>query len=132
MTIAEQWADSSINLGPSFANLSQKAALVARRGDKAEADKIRARAGAMASSEVEINAYGYQLLGDKKYDEAIAVLEKNAKDHPLSWNTWDSVGEAYALKGDKVKARANYQKALSIVTDAANKQRISGILANLK
>jgi tetratricopeptide (TPR) repeat protein len=130
--MAEMWADSSINLGPSFANLNLKARLVERRGDKAQADQIRARAGAMASSENDINLYGYQLLGEKKFDQAIAVLEKNTKDHPMSWNTWDSLGEAYALKGDKVKARTNYQKALSMVTDAANKQRITGILNNLK
>ena len=130
--MAEMWADSSINLGPSFINLSLKANLVARRGDKAEADKIRARAGSLASTEVEVNAYGYQLLGQKKYDEGIAILAKNAKDHPASANVWDSLGEAYLLKGDKVKGRENYQKALSIYTDAANKKRVSDILANIK
>ncbi|MEO8030869.1 MAG: DUF2911 domain-containing protein [Gemmatimonadota bacterium] len=132
MALAENWADSSINLAPSFLNLTMKANLLERRGDKVEADKIRTRAGAMATSEVDVNAYGYQLLAAKKYDEAIAVLERNTRDHPTSANSWDSVGEAYGLKGDKAKARTNYQKALSLYTDPANQQRVTGILANLK
>lgn len=132
MTLAENWADSSINIQPSFINLTLKANLVEARGDKAEAEKIRARAGAMATTEVEVNAYGYQLLGVKKFDEAIAILARNAKDHPTSANVWDSLGEAYLLKGDKAKGRENYQKALAIYTDAANRKRVTDILAGLK
>jgi len=132
MAMAEAWADSSINLQPSFANLMIKSNLVRARGDAAEADRLRTRAGTLASNEGEVNAYGYQLLGEKKFDEAIVVLAKNAKDHPVSANTWDSLGEAYLLKGDKAKGRENYQKALAIYTDAANKKRVGDILAGIK
>jgi tetratricopeptide (TPR) repeat protein len=84
------------------------------------------------ATEVEINAYGYQLLGQKKYDEAIAIFRKNVKDHPDSWNTYDSLAEALALKGDKKAALENYNKALSMTTDADQKKRIDGIVAKLK
>jgi len=41
------------------------------------------------------------LLGEKKYTEAIDVLKLNTVKHPENPNTWDSLGEAYALSGDK-------------------------------
>jgi tetratricopeptide (TPR) repeat protein len=132
MALAEMWADSSINIQPSFGNLNLKATLADRRGAKAQGDSLRARAAALISNEGEMNQYGYQLLGAKKFDEAITVLAKNAKDHPASANVWDSLGEAYLLKGDKAKGRENYQKALSMYTDATNKKRVSDILAGIK
>ena len=54
------------------------------------------------------------------------------KDHPDSWNTYDSLGEALAAKGDKKGAIENYNKALAMTTDADQKKRIDGILAKLK
>lgn len=62
----------------------------------------------------ELNAYGYQLLGEKKYAEAIDALKLNTVKHPENPNTWDSLGEAYALSGDKKNAIANFKKALSM------------------
>ena len=78
-----------------------------------------------------MNAYGYQLLGEGKVDSAIVVFQKNVKDYPKSWNVYDSLGEAYATKGDKKKARENYNKALAMTKNPAQQQRISGILAGL-
>jgi predicted negative regulator of RcsB-dependent stress response len=92
---------------------------------------LRAKALAMAG-EVEMNQYGYALLGQKKLDEAIAIFRKNAEMHPESWNVHDSLGEALAAKGDKAAAAASYSKALSMVKDAAQKKRIEGVLQQLK
>jgi len=84
------------------------------------------------ATENDINIYGYTLLGQEKTDEAIAIFRQNVKDHPQSWNTYDSLGEALAKKGDKAGAVENYTKALNMVGDADNKKRITGILAKLK
>jgi hypothetical protein len=51
------------------------------------------------ATEADINAYGYELLFGGKVDEAIEVFRKNVADHPASWNTYDSLGEALAVKG---------------------------------
>ena len=83
------------------------------------------------ATEVEINNYGYQLLGAGKTDEAIEIFRKNVKDHPQSWNTYDSLGEAYDRKGDKKLAAENYRKAQSMTKDPDQKKRIAGILAKL-
>ena len=125
------WADRSVTMNENFTNLRTKALIVEKKGDAATAASLRSRALTLAT-EAEMNAYGYQLLGEKKYDEAVAIFAKNVKDHPKSWNTYDSLGEAYMNKGDKKLAAQNYEQALAMVKDDANRQRISGVLARLK
>lgn len=66
------------------------------------------------ATEAELNIYGYQLLGNGQHDKAIEVFILNTKRHPKSANTWDSLGEAYAIKGDKQNAIANFKKSLSL------------------
>jgi len=78
-----------------------------------------------------MNAYGYQLLQQKKTDEAIEAFRKNVKDHPASWNVYDSLGEAYATKGEKKLARENYTKALNMAPES-QKKRINDALAKLR
>jgi tetratricopeptide (TPR) repeat protein len=128
---ALKWADQSITTQTTFANLRTKAAILEKKGDTKAAEELRAQAMKIAT-EADINNYGYQLLGQKKTDEAIAVFRKNIKDHPDSWNTYDSLAEALAAKGDKKAAIENYSKALAMTTDPAQKKRITDALAKLK
>lgn len=128
---AARWVDRSLTLGENFTNLNTKAGLVEKKGDAAQAAELRKRALAKAT-EVEINLYGYQLLGQKKVDEAIAIFEKNTKDHPDSWNTYDSLAEAYGVKGDKAKAISLYQKARGMTKAADQQKRIDLEIAKLK
>jgi TolA-binding protein len=65
-------------------------------------------------------------------DSAIVVFQKNVKDYPRSWNVYDSLGEAYATKGDKRRAAELYTKARALTKDPAQQQRIAGILAGLR
>jgi hypothetical protein len=131
LDLAETWADTAVALSPNFASYNLKAAILERRGKKAQADSLR-QAHLASASEGELNVYGYQLLNQKRNSEAIAIFLRNTKDHPGSWNAWDSLGEAYAVTGDKAKAATSYQKALSLATDPNQKKRIEGILAGLK
>ena len=128
---AAEWVDRSIRMNRNFTNQSTRAALLEKKGDAKGAAELREKAIALAT-EPELNQYGYQLLGQKKVDEALRMFEKNAKDHPASWNTWDSLAEGYATAGDKKKAVANYEKALAMVEDEDQKKRIRGELAKLK
>ncbi len=114
---ATAWADRAIAIAPSFAALTTKAMVLARQGDQAGADSLRARALKVAT-EADVNALGYQLLGDRKIDEAIVLFRQNVRDYPKSWNVYDSLGEALGLKGDKQGALANYQKALDLAPPA--------------
>ena len=124
------WADRSISLTPTYQNLRTKAGLLDLKGDAAAAADLRKRAEPLAT-EADINVQGYQLLGENKVDEAIAVFRKNTADHPKSWNVWDSLGEGLDKKGDKAGAAENYRKALSMAPED-QKKRITDILAHLK
>ena len=128
---AEEWVDRSIRMNRNFTNLSTKAALLEKKGDAKGAAELREKAMAVAT-EAEVNQHGYQLLGQKKVEEALRVFEKNAKDHPASWNVWDSLAEGQAIAGEKKKAVASYEKALSMVEDEDQKKRIRGEIAKLK
>ncbi|MCF8368875.1 MAG: hypothetical protein K9G76_07510 [Bacteroidales bacterium] len=61
-----------------------------------------------------LNQLGYQHINNKDYVKAIRVFEENVKRFPKSANVYDSLGEAYELKGDKGKAIENYSKAVEI------------------
>ncbi|OEK02197.1 hypothetical protein BFP97_11990 [Roseivirga sp. 4D4] len=67
-----------------------------------------------------LNRIGYELLNSRQMDTAIGVFLINTEAYPNSFNTWDSLAEAYLLKGDKKKAKANYQKSLKLNPNNAN------------
>ena len=61
-----------------------------------------------------MNRLGYQLLGMEKVDEAIKIFELNVEMFPEAFNPYDSLGEAYMIKGDKKLAIKNYAKSLEL------------------
>jgi tetratricopeptide (TPR) repeat protein len=110
---ANNWIDRAVAQNKNFNTLNTKAGLLRLTGKTAEADKMQNEAMTLAT-EAELNAYGYQLAGEQRYDEAIKVMKLNTERHPQSANAWDSLGEVYALKGDKNNAITNFKKALSL------------------
>jgi hypothetical protein len=64
--------------------------------------------------ESQLNSLGYQLLQFGKIEQAIAVLKLNAESYPESFNVYDSLGEAYAVKGSNDEAVVNFEKSLKI------------------
>jgi hypothetical protein len=113
-----KWADQAINQAKNFNTASTKAGLLRELGRAEEGDKLINEVIVIAN-ENEINLYGYQLLNQGKHDKAIEILASNTKKYPNSANAWDSLGEAYATKGDKVNAIKNFKKAMSLnPTDA--------------
>ncbi len=125
-----KWADRSLGMNENFQNLRVKAGLLDLKGEKSAADALRQKAIRIAT-EGDINGYGYQLLGENKLDEALSMFQKNVKDHPASWNVWDSLGEGYDRKGETKLAIENYTKALGMAPED-QKKRIEGVLRRLK
>ena len=128
---AAAWAERSLAMRETYGGLRIKAALLEKKGDAKGAETLRAKALTLAS-EAELNNQGYALLAQNKLDEAIGLFQRNVKEHPESWNAYDSLAEAYALKGDKAKATANYQKAFDLVKQEDQRTRIQDELAKLK
>lgn len=107
------WIDKAIAQNKNFTNLNIKAGLLKELGKTTEAETI-AKESITIANENELNNYGYQLLGQENYDKAIEIFTMNAKRNPKSANCFDSLGEGYALKGDKTNAVKNFKKALDL------------------
>ena len=111
---AMTWVEQSLARGGNnFATLNLKANLLRKAGKTAEADKIVAGALVVAN-ENDLNNYGYNLLNQGLNDKAIEILTMNTQRYPKSANAWDSLGEAYAIKGDKKNAITNFKKSLTL------------------
>jgi tetratricopeptide (TPR) repeat protein len=109
------WSDKAIALQNevTVAPYVTKAGILDLMGKHSESEQIIKDAMAKAT-ETDVNLYGYNLLGKKQYDKAIAVFKQNTQNHPASANVWDSLGEAYALAGDKQNAILNFKKSLGM------------------
>ena len=126
------WIDKSIGINKNLTNLMTKSLILESTGKSQEAESIKKEAFALPGiDEAQVNTLGYQLMGIDKTDEALEVFEKNTIDHPDSWNAWDSLAEGLLTKGDKVKSKKLYEKALVMAPDN-QKDRIKGILSNIK
>jgi Protein of unknown function (DUF2911) len=129
---AQSWVDRSIGINKNLTNLMTKSLVLESKGKSEEAEKIKKEAFALPGiDEAQVNALGYQLMGIGKTEEALKVFEKNTVDHPDSWNAWDSLAEGLLTKGDKVKSKQLYEKALGMAPEN-QKDRIKGILTNIK
>src|SRR5262249_53143540 len=70
--------------------------------------------------ERELNELGYNLIGQKKTQEAVKVFQLNVEAYPESSNVYDSLGEAFMLNGEKALAIENYEKSLKLNPNNAN------------
>ena len=64
-----------------------------------------------------INTQGFKFLELKKFDEAIKVFTLNTQLFPNSWNTWDSLAEAYMQKGETHIATGFFKKSIEMNPD---------------
>jgi tetratricopeptide (TPR) repeat protein len=110
---ALKWIDQAIAQNNAFPTLRVKSGLLKEMGKTEDAEKMMNDAIAIAT-ENELNLYGYQLMGNGEQDKAIEMFILNTKRFPKSANTWDSLGEGYATKGDKKNAIINFKKSLSM------------------
>jgi len=74
------------------------------------------RFGFKLSSEKEINSLGYNLLGNKKIDEAVAAFRRNVDLYPRSANVYDSLADGLEAQGKPDLAMPSVQKAVDLAT----------------
>lgn len=68
-----------------------------------------------------INILGYELLYEvEDVDQAIEVFALNVSMYPKSFNVYDSLGEAYMVRGDTDLAIENYEKSIVLNPDNTN------------
>jgi len=85
----------------------------------------RGRPANEAVNENQMNRIGLDLLRMGRVKDAIEVLKQNVADYPQSFNVYDSLGEAYALNGDKELAIKNYERSIEL--NPANKDGIEAL-----
>jgi dienelactone hydrolase len=90
------------------------------------ARKIQAGSpGETVVDEAALNQAGYGLMGEKKFGDAVRVLEFAAGVYPQSANAADSLGDAYIAAEQKEKAVAAFRRALELVaTDPTLQQEM--------
>jgi Tfp pilus assembly protein PilF len=118
-------------MNENFTNLRTKADILDRMGRQSEAKSTRDKSMKLAT-EGELNNLGYSYLNAGKIKDALDMFERNVKAHPDSWNVYDSLAEGLEKGGDKAGAIKNYERALKMVNDEANKKRISDTISKLK
>jgi len=64
--------------------------------------------------ESELNELGYELLKDKRVDDAIEIFKLNVETFPAASNAYDSLAEAYMIAGNRELAIRNYERSLKL------------------
>jgi CubicO group peptidase (beta-lactamase class C family) len=93
-------------------NIAAKGAETALREYR---DWRKGRTAGEMINEGQMNGLGYELLYSwKRVNDAIEVFKLNVEDYPQSFNVYDSLGEAYAVNGDKELAVKNYARSVEL------------------
>ena len=74
--------------------------------------------------EDKINFLAYRLMRNNMVDYAIALLKLNNETYPNSSNIYDTLGEAYLIKGDKESAIQNFECSLKINPQNTNAEEM--------
>lgn len=125
------WVDRSIQRNEQFSNTLLKSQLLAKQGKTKEGDESFSRAVKLAVTEGDLNVLGYHYMNANRIKEAVDTFKRNAKEHPQSWNAYDSLGEALEKSGDKKAAVEQYKKALELAKDQDQKLRIEKSIKSL-
>ena len=75
---------------------------------------------AYVETEDQLNTLGYTLLEKERVQDAIAIFELNAAEHPRSANAYDSLGDAYMKLGSQPAAIRSYRRSLELDPSNAN------------
>jgi len=73
------------------------------------------------------NNLGYLSLRTQHLEEAEYLFKLNCTNFPESADVYDSLGDFYAAKGDKIKASDNYSKSLFISEIAATRKKLESL-----
>ncbi len=79
-------------------------------------------------SEIDLNAKAYEMIKRGFYEKAVDLFQLEVFAFPDSYDAYDSLAEAYMMKGDTEKAIANYKKSLELNPENTNAiEKIKGL-----
>ena len=116
----------------SFATLSNLSRLQAATGHDADAAKTLDRAlNHYTAGPVELNAFGRQLLAEKKAEQAMKIFELNARRHPDAWPVHVGLARGHAALGHKEEALAEARLALPAAPDEASRKAVETLIQKI-
>ncbi len=71
-------------------------------------------------SEMNLNSFGYQLIGQNENEKALKILKLNTELYPNAYNTWDSYGEILMKLGRNEESIAAYKKSIELNPENQN------------
>ncbi|HEX8814052.1 MAG TPA: DUF2911 domain-containing protein [Terriglobales bacterium] len=96
---ALKYEEISIKTEPRFDNYLDKSQILDAMGRKDQAEAAKKEALAIATPR-QLYAYGRQLQGEKKQDEAFALFRQAAQKDPNDWQVHDGVARIYSAQGN--------------------------------
>lgn len=75
-------------------------------------------------SESMVNQLGYACMERHQMKQALALFERNVKEHPHSANAFDSLGDYYSAAGDKPKAIEAFSRSLALGETKETRQKL--------
>ncbi|MES2331287.1 MAG: alpha/beta hydrolase-fold protein [Bacteroidota bacterium] len=79
-------------------------------------------------NESQVNSLGYRMLSMKQYDKAETMFQMNIANYPQNANGYDSMGDLFLAKENKVKAIEYFRKTLSIQNIPETKEKLDKLL----
>ncbi|MBK8956739.1 MAG: DUF2911 domain-containing protein [Saprospiraceae bacterium] len=132
---ALNWINSATNpnLGGvrTFRALNTHAGLLRKTGRQEEADKMMAEAVELGGP-IDLHQYGRQLISQKKYNEAMALFEKNFSKHKGVWPTHVGMMRGYSALGNLKKALEHAKIALAQAPSPDDKKNMEGLVKTLE
>jgi tetratricopeptide (TPR) repeat protein len=128
---ALKFVDKSIESNAVYKNLMLRSAIVAKKGNAADAAETKAKAQAIAT-ENDAAEFAYGMLEAKKVDEAISAFQECVQKFPNGAYGFYGLGNALMAKNDKVSALAAYEKSFGLMKDSPDKKRLEKTIAKMK
>ena len=117
---ALKYEEISIKTEPRFDNFMTKAQILDAMGRKSDAEQARAQ-GLQRATAAQLYAWGRQLQGEGKQDQAFDFFRQAVKKDPNDWVTHDGTARIYSAKGDFDNA---LKEAKLVVAGAPDNQKI--------
>ena len=126
------WADQSIAAQQNFNNLSLKSQIQSALGNSEDSKATMELAlNDPAAGAPQYYAYGRQLIGQEKNEEAMAIFTKLSKKWPDHWLAPHGLARGYSRAGDYKKALKYEREALEKCPEGS-KGFLTGFVAQLE
>nr|WP_315476051.1 alpha/beta hydrolase-fold protein [uncultured Undibacterium sp.] len=92
-------------------------------------ENLKKRLGYVAPPEKShLNYFGYLALRSKQYDKAEFFFQQLVSNYPDDPNSYDSLGDLYLAKGDKLKAIEAFKKGLTVGEMKETREKLNTLL----